>query len=652
MRNLNIYASALALGLVGLTACESDEIYTVDSPDWLASRIDSIANNKVVPQEEELEGQMEDVYTFGKTDFSSGWWAAFSKYYVVPDGQKWQAQFNLHINPDDNTYYKNFALVIANTTRDGAGYAEYGAFRYDLTADASAFNSNWGTVFGVITAKNEYQYTSSTLLFAPEDNKDANLQKMNGKVTITIDRSDANRYYMELSNGTIVKTFDMPENIAAGEDVYAFLVPEGSYIEWMSTNIEPIGGCTSREDKLPISLTLKGVPGKVLQGSTIEEAFAGVTAEIKFEQEVSKEVAFSDLTLQVVPDMNELGTKTLIAAYAQTYKGEGAQPVIGTATFQLVDKMYYTLGESGCTTGWWGAHSTNIKVAPGETQVSSFTNYTSGVSNWNNWVMVLCREDNSEYAVVRADNYGWGDGYGACLPNCYSDNGEEWNWATWLAAMNGAQVMTYVTNNGDGTVDVKAEAVGNDGVVYTQEYMGVAVDDVDNVWYRFTVDGSCLVFDDVLGAEDNSTGWWGAHSKNIQVLPGMSVTRTFINYSSGNSNWNNWVMVICREDNSEHAVVRADNYGWGDGYGACSASCSSDSGEEWNWATWLAAMDGAKVSATLTNNADGTVDVKAEAIGNDGVTYLQTYYGIAVDDPDNVYFRFTVDGSHLVFDNN
>ena len=32
----------------------------------------------------------------------------------VPDGEKWNAVFNLNINPVDNTYYKNFALIITN----------------------------------------------------------------------------------------------------------------------------------------------------------------------------------------------------------------------------------------------------------------------------------------------------------------------------------------------------------------------------------------------------------------------------------------------------------------------------------------------------------------------------------------------------------
>jgi hypothetical protein len=37
-------------------------------------------------------------------------------------------------------------------------------------------------------------------------------------------------------------------------------------------------------------------------------------------------------------------------------------------------------------------------------------------------------------------------------------------------------------------------------------------------------------------------------------------------------------------------------------------------------------------------------------VGNDGNTYYQNYNGISPTDGDNLYFRFTVDGSHLVFE--
>lgn len=648
MRNLNklsLACFAAGLGLVTLTGCEGGELYSVNSPDWVSGRIDEIAAEKEQQGggEEDIPGLLEDVYTIGATDYSTGWWASFSKDYPIPDGEKWIAQFNLGINPKATNTYKNFALIVTNDTHRGdAGYKEYGAMRFDHQPSG---NSEWGDLYFEAHRGD----VKSTLTF--ETDTDPGVDQLGGKVTLTVDRSTPNAFKITMTNGKVTKTMDIKEALpnlnddASNNTIRAFLVPEGSYINFVGTTIIPIGGLTSREDKQPISMTLKGVPGKVLQGTEFKEAFKNVTAEIQFEQEVSATVGFDDLTLEVIPNMNELGKKTLIAVYTKTYKGEVAEKaIVGSAEFQVVDKMYYTLGETSCTTGWWGAHSTNINVKPGETVVSTFTNYTSGANNWNNWVMVLCKEDNSEYAVVRADNYGWGDGYGTCTG---SNTGSS-DWATWLAAMNGAKVTTYVTNYGDGTADIKAVMIGNDGVEYVQEYIGITVNDPDDVWFRFTVDGSCLVFDDVLGDENCTSGWWSAHSQNINVPSGLSVSQTFINHTSGNNNWNNWVAVLCGAANNEYAVVRADNYGWGDGYGSCVPSCYIGA----DWATWLAAMEGAKVTVTVTNHGDGTADIVAVAIGNDGEEYWQKYEGIAVTDPEDVFFRFTVDGSCLVFDAN
>ncbi len=627
-----------SLGVMALTSCEGGDLYSVGSPDWIAARVDSIAQDKLNQVPEELD-LMEDVYTIGKTDFSSGWWAEFSKYYVIPAGQKLQAQFNLNINPSASNTYKNFAMILSSDAdRGGAGYVEYGAIRFD---NQPSGNSEWGDYI-------DRSLISSSLTF--DTDTDAGVDKLGGKVTLTIDRTDPSKFYVEMNNGSVVKTYTAPALPNINEDqantnIRIFLVPEGSYINFLGTSIEPIGGCTSKEDKQPLSMTLKGVPGKVMVGTPLEDIVASVSAIVEFETGVSKEVGAAELSFQAIPDLENLGQKTLIAAYGKTYKGEGAAaPIIATAAFNIVDKMYYTLGESGCTTGWWGAHSTNIQVAPGETVVSTFTNYTSGASNWNNWVMVLCKEDNTEYAVVRADNYGWGDGYGTCTATC---NGGE-DWAGWLAAMNGAKVTTFVTNYGDGTADIKAVMIGNDGNEYWQNYEGITVSDPEDVFFRFTVDGSCLVFDDVLGAEDCSTGWWGAHSQNLKVAPGQSMSQTFINHTSGANNWNNFVVVLCKEDNTEYAVVRADNYGWGDGYGSCAASCNGGD----NWAGWLSAMEGAKVTVTVTNYGDGTADITAIMIGNDGEEYWQKYEGITVTDPEDCCFRFTVDGSCLVFDAN
>ena len=623
--------------VIGTTSCEGGDLYNVDAPDWISAKADSIAAEKAKNQSgnEEIEGLEEDVYTVGATDYSTGWWAAFSKYYQIPEGQKWVAQFNMNINPNASNTYKNFALIISNDEdRGAANYQEYGAIRYDYQPSG---NSEWGTYIDRSLATSDLEFATDT---------DTGVDKLGGKVTLTIDRTEGG-LIVTMTNGTVTKTYTQKSplvNLNADEantTIRAFLVPEGSYISFLGSTIEPIGGFTSKEDKQPLSMTLNGVPKKVMLGTTMEEAFANITATVQFEQEVSATVKLEDLAIQAVPDMNSLGKKTLVAAYAKTYKGEGANtPVIATAEFEVVDKMFTSLGATDNSTPWWGAHSDNIKVAPGETFVSTFTNYTSGANNWNNFVIVLCKADNSEYAVVRADNYGWGAGYEGIATN----SGGQTDWAAWLAAMDGAKVTTFVTNNGDGTADVKAVMLGNDGETYNQEYYGIAVSDPDDFYFRFTVDNCHLEFDTAIGADDNSTGWWGAHSEMINVPEGHTYSIRFKNYTSGANNWNNFVVVLTRADNSEYAVVRADNYGWGDSYATCTPS-----GGQLDWAAWLAAMDEAWVTVSVTNNGS-SADVKCVMEGNDGETYYQDYIGISPIDGSDFFFRFTVDGCHLVFE--
>ena len=639
--------------VIGTTSCEGGDLYNIDSPEWISAKADSIAAEKAKNQggEEEIEGLHEDVYTVGATDYSTGWWAVFTKYYQIPEGQKWVAQFNLNINPNASNTYKNFALIITNDEdRGAANYKEYGAIRYDFQPSG---NSEWGDYIDRSLATSDLEFATDT---------DTGVDKLGGKVTLTIDRTDGGMI-VTMTNGTVTKTYTQKSplvNLNADEantTIRAFLVPEGSYISFLGSTIEPIGGFTSKEDKQPLSMTLNGVPKKVMLGATLEEAFANVTATVQFEQEVSATVKATDLTLVTIPDMNTLGKKTLVAAYAKTYKGEGANaPVIAMAEFEVVDKMYTSLGATDNSTGWWGAHSEYTKVEPGETFVTTFTNYTSGNSNWNNFVVCLTTGDGgTEYGILRADNWGWGTGWGGEeLSSKCTTSGGQTDWATWLAAMDGAKVTVYVTNNGDGTCDVRTVMLGNDGEIYYQDYIGLnTVTNPDDFYFHFTVDACHLEFDDVLGAEDNSTGWWGAHSDPIQVPAGQTYTRRFKNYTNGQSNWNNFVVCLTNGDGTyEYGILRADNWGWGTGWGGeeLSSKCTT-SGGQLDWATWLAAMDEALVTVSVTNNGDGTCDVRCVMQGNDGETYYQDYIGLnTVTDSSDFYFHFTVDNCHLVFE--
>jgi hypothetical protein len=62
-------------------------------------------------------------------------------------------------------------------------------------------------------------------------------------------------------------------------------------------------------------------------------------------------------------------------------------------------------------------------------------------------------------------------------------------------------------------------------------------------------------------------------------------------------------------------------------------------------------MDESIVTVSVTNNGNGTADVRCIMLGSDGQTYTQDYIGLnTITDPDNFFMHFTIDGCHLVFE--
>ena len=585
MRHFNKILSvcgSMALGFLALTGCEGGEIYEVNAPDWVSEKVDSIANaNKGT--EEVLEGMEEDVYTIGNADFSSGWWVAFSKYYVVPDGEKWNGVFNLHINPSATNTYKNFALIICSDADRGAeDYKEYGAIRFD---NQPSGNSEWGDYI-------DRSYVESTLTF--ETDTDAGVDKLGGKVTLTVDRTNAEAFTVTMTNGVVTKSYKQPyalENLNAdpsNTNIRCFLVPEGSYIDFLQSNIEPIGGYTTAEDKEPVSMELQNVPARVNVGTTLEDAMADVTAIVSFEEGVTKTITAADLSFSAIPDMDTPGEKILVAVYNKTFKGENCnQPVMANATFEVVEKIV------------------SIEVTTQPTRNTYYV-YTSAAT---------------EALTDRTLAF---DPTGMVVTATYV------NGTSKPVDNSILSFSTVPAIEGTQTVTISAE----DGVT-AQVNVTVAESAVSEVNNSIAI----------VGAEDNSTAFWGAFSDEFNVPVGETKSISFTNYSSMAGNWNNFVVVLRGAALNEYGVVRADNYGWGNGYAACRAA-----GTQGDWATWLAGMNGAVVTVYVTNCGNGTADVQAIMQGTTGTTSTQYYLGINTVDPDDLNFALTVDGCHLVFD--
>lgn len=579
MRHLNklLFACGLvAFGLPTLTGCEGGELFDVNAPDWISDKVQEIEDAENANQDEE------DVYTFGNTDYSSGWWTAFSEYYVVPDGRMWTAEFELHIDPNATNTYKNFALVITNDVdRDGEGYKEYGVIRYDYQPSG---NSEWGDYI-------DRSYVQSTLTF--ETDTDEGIEKLGGKVTLTVDRTIDDFFVVTMTNGVVTKTYEQPyelENLnaeASNTNIRCFLVVEGSYIDFLSSEIGTTGGSIS-EDKDPKSMVLQNVPQHVDVGTSLEEAMAEVTAEVTFgEDGVTKTVAASELSFSAIPDMDTPGQKTLVAAYNKTFQGKNCDtPIMAYANFEVVEPI------------------TSIEV----TTPPLYTDYYYYISEATQ--SLTGRIFNPTGMVVTATT---STGSTRTLSN------SELSFSM-VPAKAGQQTITITAGEGITTtvnVNVKESQVSE-------------------------VTNSSKT---TIGTTNNSTAFWGDFSDEFNVPVGKTKSITFTNYSNLVSSWNNYVAVLRKSDKTEYAVVRADNYGWGAGYEAC-----IHSGTQGDLATWLAGMNGAKVTVMLTNCGNGTADVQAVMDGTTGTTSTQYYLGINTVDPNDLNFALTVDGCHLVFE--
>lgn len=145
----------------------------------------------------------------------------------------------------------------------------------------------------------------------------------------------------------------------------------------------------------------------------------------------------------------------------------------------------------------------------------------------------------------------------------------------------------------------------------------------------------------IVGAEDNSSGWWSAFSDYFTVPTNKLLHLEFINHGTGINNWNNWNLAVTNEvtdrsaaDYKEYFVLRSDAYGWGGKMGSegypfdlnmVSHNYPDTDGDGDIWNDFRTTMQGARVSLEIDHSATGNVYVTATAVGTNGTTLVQTY---------------------------
>ena len=524
-------------------------MFSVNGPDWLSEKIDSIANSN--------KGTAPTISptTLGATDNSDAWWTSHLDADVkIESNKSYSTTFTNYTSGANN--YNNYVVVLRKADK-----TEYAVMRSDggpLITHSNSASDDWG----------------------------AWLAQMNGaKVTVTVTNyGDNTADVVAEVTGTegltsTQKYLGIPVESA---DLYLDFTTDGCHYVFDKAEMD----VADVKDQQPESMELLDVPAEVDKGTSVKEFTSTLKAKVTYSDGAVKEVPASDLEFIVVPDMETVGEKYVVATLNKTLLGKAADKTISAnAKFSVVA----------------GIKSITVTKAPEHTNYYFFNSSAlEGVDH------TLAFDPTGMEVTAK-----YVEGEDAVLDNSKLTFSR-------IPATAGKHEVTITTENGRTTtveVNVAKSAV-----------KAVTPSPVS------------------LGAADCSTAWWTEFTKDMKIPAGETFEFNFTNYSSGANNWNNYVVILRKADLAEYAVVRADNYGWGDGYAACTPI-----GTQGDWATWLATMNGAKVKMFVTNCNNGTADIQAIVTGTDGSVTTQSYLGINTINPSDLNVAFTVDSSHLKF---
>jgi len=551
---------AAILAALGLVGCDKLDLYSIDAPSDLQSRIDSIAAAKASMDTGDTTYLNIATAIVGAEDNSAAWWTAFSDYFTIPANKLLHMEFINHSSGANN--WNNWNLAVTNVAdRDADNYSEYFVLRSDAYGwgngdyDAGLISQNYPDNDGDGDIWNDFRATMQ-----------------GASVSIDVDHSVTGNVYVTATavgtNGTeLVETYQQP--VSATDDIVVFLVCDGSHFEMKTAYLIP-SKVTVVEDVNPVSIAVEGAPAFVESGN--ENFWGDATATVTYADGSSAQVDSTDLSFTVIPDMTTLGIKTVSVAYSKTKQGEYG-PAVSTV-------------------------------------------YTLEVTNPVSSLEVTALPDITTYYYFSSD------------PILFNPKG-----------------MVVTATYSDGTTGILANetlqfeiplAEGNQDAVIS--YVG-ATNTVTTTCPLTLVKGVSQV-----GANDFSTPW-PTYSDEYTVASGSGTTITMYCYSDNAANWHSPSLAVGKAGNVNvdvaAAVVRMDNYGWGDGYSSVTRT------SDWDWDTFASNISGSKVVITVTNNGDDTADVLYNVTYANGETHFQMYEGITVDSSD-LNCVLAIEGAYLV----
>ncbi len=204
------------------------------------------------------------------------------------------------------------------------------------------------------------------------------------------------------------------------------------------------------------------------------------------------------LTAGQVATLYQLGDPDVEMAEIEVAEEE--EVVIELPEITADDSAIDTIGTTARDLAFWGDWSDGFELADGETKTVVLNNYSNAAANWDNYVVAFVNveteghtapadqsADYAEYAVVRADAYGWGDAdYAGDFTTSWTD------WDSFPTMMLAANVTIEITRNG-GEIVMNTTFVDADGNEATEEATITSTLTADDPCYFFFTGEGCYI---------------------------------------------------------------------------------------------------------------------------------------------------------------
>lgn len=400
----------------------------------------------------------------GNADNTSLWWTAFSDAVEIPAGQCLTFEFVNHTSKANN--YNNFAYVAASAKRDGDDYKEYFVRRADnfgwgLDGSYDATNS-WTDFFSSGVSGDFWSYFRENM-----EGAQVFLQIANYHGTVI------SGFTLTLADGRELRNAYTQRLADASAPVWAFLTVDGSHVDGLKASLRSFAPSL----KVSVAGSLWAAAGA-----------AAVSVPSHFLRAYYQDAGgVTLLPAQVnAPSEVSVSSGSFVVSDAAGNEVVGQIPVVkGCSTF----------GETDCSSAFLSVLSSGVQVKSGASVSVACQLRSSGANNYNCPTLILKNKEGVEYATLRLDNYGWGNGFANAQMT------SDWDWDFFKDRLDGMTLSTTITNNADGTMAVAVSATDGAGVAHSQTFSNVSLwlddsgslpSDFSDVYAHFTVDG-CYV---------------------------------------------------------------------------------------------------------------------------------------------------------------